>query len=164
LCGSVVWIEQIDGQRRKKGEFPFRREDPGGFGKFFYRSGRRSGAMREMASGEPSDATGRGEGDDASDSSAFGSDVEYGSKGALACMQRFDSTGIEVDRAFGEKETRGRVCQFGAGREGKGDIEHRLASGSYEYRRGDSHDEARTDRACLGQGQARSNTLDEGFM
>ena len=116
-----------------------------------------------MASGELGDATGRGEGDDPPNSGAFGSGMEYGSEGTLACMERFDSAGIDVGGAFREEEARAPLRQFGAGRQGEGDVEHRLAGGPFEYLRCDAHFDFGAYGPSLGQGLARLNALLEGF-
>jgi hypothetical protein len=120
--------------------------------------------MGEMASGELGDATGRGEGDDSSDPGAFGSGMEYGSKGALARMQSIDSAGIDVNRAFRDEEARGSLRQLCPGRQGEGDVEHRLAGGPFEDGGCDADFDFGADGPGLGQGLARSNALDEGCM
>ena len=119
--------------------------------------------MSKIASGEPGDATRRGEGHDPSDSGAFGPGMEYGSEGILACMQGFDSARIDVDRAFREEEARGSLRQLGAGRQGQGDVEHRLAGGPFEYGRGNADFDFGADRPSLGQALAGSDSLGEGF-
>ena len=59
-----------------------------------------------MAGDESGRGPRRSEGDDSSNSGAFGAGVEDGSEGAFARIEGFDSAGIDVDRALGEKEPR----------------------------------------------------------
>ena len=120
--------------------------------------------MGEMTSDELDDASGRGEGDDSSDSGAFGPSMKHGSESALVRMQRIDSIGIDVNRAFREEEARTPRRQFSTRCQGEGDVEHRLAGGPFEYGRGDADFNFRAGGPSLGQGLTRSNALLEGFV
>ena len=117
----------------------------------------------ELAGDESGDTSGGGDGDHASDSGAFSAGMEHGGKGAFAPMQGFDAAGIDVDRAFGEKESRTPFGQFCAGGQGEGDVEHGFTRGLDEDGRGDASFDFWTDRSGLGQGLARPYALGKGF-